>query len=225
MEDGGKVEEVVINKDGIKVKSVAQPKKKLTEAEWLAKHSESKEARSYKAGGDLSKYSQFIQDEFPASKRLANKFAKKYNLPFLVLVEKDNDDAIYLKEANGFYAFPKSYIDAHDVLYVTNDRLPTSKEMAQGGKVTFKEKSKAIAKKFVGKRVEPKYQKEYGKVYSKEEAGEVGNKIAGKMVAGEKMKKGGIANRGGIMLLAKQIRNEGESWKDALKRAGDELKK
>ena len=225
MEDGGKVEEVVINKDGIKVKSVAQPKKKLTEAEWLAKYSESKEARSYKAGGDLSKYSQFIQDEFPASKRLANKFAKKYNLPFLVLVEKGNDDAIYLKEANGFYAFPKSYIDAHDVLYVTNDRLPTSKEMAQGGKVTFKEKSKAIAKKFVGKRVEPKYQKEYGKVYSKEEAGEVGNKIAGKMVAGEKMKKGGIANRGGIMLLAKQIRNEGESWKDALKRAGDELKK
>ena len=225
MEDGGKVEEVVINKDGIKVKSVAQPKKKLTEAEWLAKHSESKEARSYKAGGDLSKYSQFIQDEFPASKRLANKFAKKYNLPFLVLVEKDNDDEIYIKEANGFYAFPKSYIDAHDVLYVTNDKLPTSKEMAQGGKVTFKEKSKAIAKKFVGKRVEPKYQKEYGKVYSKEEAGEVGNKIAGKMVAGEKMKKGGIANRGGIMLLAKQIRNEGESWKDALKRAGDELKK
>jgi hypothetical protein len=45
------------------------------------------------------------------------------------------------------------------------------------------------------------------------------------MVAKDKMKKGGITNRGGIMLLAKQIRNEAESWKDALKRAGDELKK
>ena len=294
---GGKVEEAIINKDGIRVRSVAQPKKKLTEAEWLAKHSESKEARSYKAGGDLSKYSEFIQYEFPASKRLANKFAKKYNLPFLVLVEKDNDDEIYIKEANGFYAFPKSYIDAHDVLYVTADK------MAEGG-VTFDEKSSSIANKFVGKAVEPKYQKEYGKVYSKEEANEVGDKIAGSMVAKEKMakggdfpdygetvdakdidydmksyfnrtnkklvittkdnkksngsvtkfyndlifvtkekhdiplkdirnvkileekmKKGGITNRGGIMLLAKQIRKENESWKDALKRAGEQLRK
>jgi hypothetical protein len=294
---GGKVEEATINKDGIRVRSVSQPKKKLTEAEWLAKYSESKEARSYKSGGDLSKYSEFIQDEFASSKRLANKFAKKYNLPFLVLVEKDNDDEIYVKEANGFYAFPKSYIDAHDVLYVTADK------MAEGG-VTFDEKSSSIAKKFVGKAVEPKYQKEYGKVYSKEEANEVGDKIAGSMVAKEKMKKGGdfpdygetvdakdidydmksyfnrtnkklvittkdnkksngsvtkfyndlifvtkekhdiplkdirnvkileekmakggVTNRGGIMLLAKQIRKENESWKDALKRAGEQLRK
>jgi len=269
MEKGGKVEEAIINKDGIRVRSVAQPKKKLTEAEWLAKHSESKEARTYKAGGDLSKYSEFIQDEFASSKKLANKFAKKYNLPFLVLVEKDNDDEIYVKEANGFYAFPKSYIDAHDVLYVTADK------MAEGG-VTFDEKSSSIAKKFVGKAVEPKYQKEYGKVYSKSEAKEVGDKIAGSMVAkvkmakggdvlppsktygeniyeamnkfkisdsearkkygqytinqwndllGKKMAKGGVTSRGGIMLLAKQIRKENESWKDALKRAGEQLRK
>jgi hypothetical protein len=218
MEKGGKIEEAIINKDGIRVRSVAQPKKKLTEAEWLAKHSESKEARTYKSGGDLSKYSEFIQDEFPASKKMANKFAKKYNLPFLVLVEKDNDDEIYIKEANGFYAFPKSYIDAHDVLYVTADK------MAEGG-ATFDEKSSSIAKKFVGKSVEPKYQKEYGKVYSKKESDEVGDKIAGSMVAKEKMKKGGVTNRGGIMLLAKQIRKENESWKDALKRAGEQLRK
>jgi hypothetical protein len=218
MEKGGKVEEAIINKDGIRVRSVSQPKKKLTESEWMAKHSESKEARSYKAGGDLSKYSEFIQDEFASSKKLANKFAKKYNLPFLVLVEKDNDDEIYVKEANGFYAFPKSYIDAHDVLYVTADK------MAEGG-ATFDEKSSAIAKKFEGKSVEPKYQKEYGKVYSKEEADKVGDKIAGSMVAKDKMKKGGVTSRGGIMLLAKQIRKENESWKDALKRAGEQLRK
>ena len=218
MEKGGKIEEAIINKDGIRVRSVAQPKKKLTESEWMAKHSESKEARSYKSGGDLSKYSEFIQDEFASSKKLANKFAKKYNLPFLVLVEKDNDDSIYVKEANGFYAFPKSYIDAHDVLYVTADK------MAEGG-ATFDEKSSAIAKKFEGKAVEPKYQKEYGKVYSKEEADKVGDKIAGSMVAKDKMKKGGVTSRGGIMLLAKQIRKENESWKDALKRAGEQLRK
>jgi hypothetical protein len=52
-----------------------------------------------------------------------------------------------------------------------------------GGDVTFKEKSNAIAKKFEGKKVEPKYQRTYGKTYDKEEAKEVGNKIAGKMKA------------------------------------------
>lgn len=52
-----------------------------------------------------------------------------------------------------------------------------------GGKTTFKEKATAIAKKFEGKKVEPKYQKEYGKTYDKAEAKEVGNKIAGSQKA------------------------------------------
>jgi hypothetical protein len=55
--------------------------------------------------------------------------------------------------------------------------------MAYGGKTTFAEKSRAIAKNFVGKSVEPKYQKEYGKTYDAKEAKEVGNKIAGKQKA------------------------------------------
>jgi len=87
-------------------------------------------------------------------------------------------------------------------------KKPTSKELAEkhnsgayefmeqdkmmsGGKTTFNEKSNAIAKRFEGKRVEPKYQKEYGKVYSKDEAKEVGNKITGSMVSKEKMMAGG----------------------------------
>jgi hypothetical protein len=41
------------NKDGIRVKSVAMPEKELTEAEWLAKHNESREARSYAVGGGV----------------------------------------------------------------------------------------------------------------------------------------------------------------------------
>lgn len=168
-----------------------------------------------------------------------------------------------------------------------------------GGKTTFKEKATAIAKNFEGKKVEPKYQKEYGKTYDKAEAKEVGNKIAGSQKAkydskmsgggeikiGDKIKvkasgvgedyvvvegidaknevltkkdnpnaylsvrdskgylweiylkeviefpsktksvKGGSTKRGGAMVLAKQIRKDGESWASALKRANEQMKK
>jgi len=45
--------------------------------------------------------------------------------------------------------------------------------------------------------------------------------IKEKMATGGETKKGG---KGGIMVLAKKIRKEGESWQDALKRAGQQLK-
>ena len=102
-----------------------------------------------------------------------------------------------------------------------------------GGKVSFAEKSRAIAKNFEGKRVEPKYQKEYGKTYDKSEAKEVGNKIAGAQKAkydakAEKgavvKKKVGNPNAGQSMLLAKKIRKDGEKWTDAVKRASAMLK-
>lgn len=98
--------------------------------------------------------------------------------------------------------------------------------MKEGGKVGFADKSKAIAKRFVGKKVEPKYQREYGKTYSKEEASEVGDKIVGKMVAKEKMMAGGKTKKGNgeAMLLAKKIRKDGEKWTDAVKRAWLQLK-
>lgn len=104
---------------------------------------------------------------------------------------------------------------------------------AGGGKVTFKEKATAIAKKFEGKRVEPKYQKEYGKTYDKEEAKEVGNKIAGSQKAkydakaekGAKVKKGSGNHRmKEVSNLAKKIRKDGEKWTDAIKRAYQQLK-
>ncbi len=97
-----------------------------------------------------------------------------------------------------------------------------------GGKTTFKEKATAIAKNFEGKKVEPKYQKEYGKTYDKAEAKEVGNKIAGSQKAkyDSKMSGGGsTTKRGGAMVLAKEIRKDGESWQSALKRANQQLKK
>lgn len=97
---------------------------------------------------------------------------------------------------------------------------------AGGGKTTFKEKATAIAKKFEGKKVEPKYQKEYGKTYDKAEAKEVGNKIAGSQKAkyDAKMSGGGSTKRGGAMQLAKEIRKEGESWASALKRANEQIR-
>jgi hypothetical protein len=226
-EDGGKVEEAIINKDGIKVKSVAMPEKKLSEAEWMEKHSETNEARAYKAGGNLTEYSEFIQQEYPASKRLANKFSKKHHEPYLVTVEKGNQDTINVRTARGFYEFPKDYQDAHEVLYATIEK------MNEGGKVTFAQKAKAIAKNFEGKQVEPKYQKEYGKTYDKAEAKEVGNKIAGAQKAkyDSKMKSGGkLTNHKGspkmneVVAIAKKIRKEGEAWASALKRAWAQVK-
>jgi hypothetical protein len=97
-----------------------------------------------------------------------------------------------------------------------------------GGKTTFKQKATAIAKSFEGKKVEPKYQKEYGKTYDKAEAKEVGNKIAGSQKAKNetKMSKDGSPKKsGGLMLLAREIRKDGETWQSALKRAGEQLKK
>lgn len=97
---------------------------------------------------------------------------------------------------------------------------------AGGGKTTFKEKATAIAKKFEGKEVEPKYQKEYGKTYDKAEAKKVGNKIAGSQKAkyDSKMSGGGSTKRGGAMQLAKEIRKDGESWQSALKRANEQMR-
>lgn len=109
---------------------------------------------------------------------------------------------------------------------LTYERHGYFKIMLSGGKTTFKQKATAIAKNFEGKKVEPKYQKEYGKTYDKAEAKEVGNKIAGSMKAkyDSKMSGGGKTKRGGAMVLAKQIRKEGESWSSALKRANEQMK-
>lgn len=111
---------------------------------------------------------------------------------------------------------------------LTYERYGYFKLMLTGGKTTFKEKATAIAKNFEGKKVEPKYQKEYGKVYDKAEAKEVGNKIAGSQKAkyDSKMSGGGsTTKRGGAMVLAKQIRKDGESWGNALKRANEQMRK
>jgi hypothetical protein len=61
----GNEEEVTyfLNKDGIKVRSKVEPKLKLSEAEWMAKHSESKEARVYAKGGAVYNKSKYLTKE------------------------------------------------------------------------------------------------------------------------------------------------------------------
>jgi hypothetical protein len=123
--------------------------------------------------------------------------------------------------------YPNTKGDIYTVDEFVYLELEAPKDFSNGGKTTFKQKSTAIAKSFEGKKVEPKYQKEYGKTYDKTEAKEVGKKIAGSQKAKyeTKMSKGGSPKKsGGIMILAKQIRKDGETWKSALNRAGEQLK-
>jgi len=127
-----------------------------------------------------------------------------------------------------------SISEVHDkVTKIWNEYYKSEKSYAGGGKVTFSEKAKAIAKNFEGKRVEPKYQKEYGKVYDSKEAKEVGNKIAGSQKAkydaklekgSEVKKKAGNPKMKATIDLAKKIRKDGEKWTDAVKRASLQLK-
>lgn len=162
-----------------------------------------------------------VVDDFFSKGKTAFNDLKKDVDGYMIVDGSSNDYKIIEK---GGMSLPKNRAYSKLGEKITEKQLP--KEYAKGG-TTFKEKSTAIAKKFVGKKVEPKYQKEYGKTYDKKEAQEVGNKIAGSQKAkyDSKMGKGGTTKRGGVMLLAKQIRKDGESWASAMKRAGEQLKK
>lgn len=138
--DGGKVPEFIVNKDGIRVSKMVEPKKKLSEKEWMAKHNESKEARAYKYGGKLDNYSDFVKDEFPKAKREANKYSKKYKVPYIVVVQK-NEDSIGVRTLYGFLDYPKSYQETYDVLY------ETKVDYEEGGNLETNIKSR-LAKNF-----------------------------------------------------------------------------
>jgi hypothetical protein len=69
----------------------------------------------------------------------------------------------------------------------------TDKWYAKGGKIGFEGLSNKVAKNYEGKKVAPKYRKEYGETYDKKEAKEVGDKVASKVYRQQlaKMEKGG----------------------------------
>lgn len=291
-ENGGGVknDEVTyfLNKDGIKVRSKVEPKRKLSEAEWMAKHNESKEARTYSFGGLFSKspmmsrpkridlnqqqvrlksgeYVQvlnqngdtlMVMDLTKLGTGTPPKYVKLSDVDMTSLAKGggvglignqksidmnkngkiDAEDFKLLRSSmNGAWRNERKHVNHNEDYEIRYARKKPSRtgykgkrKFGEGGGISnFERLSRVVAKNYEGKRVKPQYQKEYGKVYSKSEAKEVGNKVAGKMKmmkkaeSGSEVKKG---NRGGVMLLAKKIRKEGESWKDALKRAGQQLK-
>ena len=145
------------------------------------------------------------------------------------------DEDIDLKEDSRIRVRPSSFVskDKEGDWMMKKNSSKEARAYAGGGKVTFSEKAKAIAKNFEGKRVEPKYQKEYGKVYDTKEAKEVGNKIAGSQKASydSKAEKGAVVSKGkgnhkmkATTDLARKIRKDGEKWTDAIKRASQQLK-
>lgn len=160
---------------------------------------------------------------------------------FLAKGDLLTNDAIYLPKRNIMYVILKNgnKVKPTNGYWIKKDakgelfkpEKEDTETMSDGGKTTFAEKSSAIAKNFVGKSVEPKYQKQYGKRYDAKEAKEVGNKIAGKQKATydkKNMKRGGSTKQASRMTLltqkAKEIRKEGEAWRDALKRANAMMK-
>ena len=132
-------------------------------------------------------------------------YAKGGNLAGL-LTTKANTSAIRLKR------FDDKIADLSDDLENTKDTIGETQEFLRdiygkeityqdrldnrfekGGRLGFEGLAKKVAKRYEGKPVKAKYQKEYGKTYSKEEAMEVGRKVAAKVYGQQqaKMEMGG----------------------------------
>lgn len=201
------------------------------EGDWMMKKNSSKEARSYAGGGNVNS-----TDDYKLMRE--NKIVLLQGNPTIsgqILARKNALKEIELSEKAGesdvYPSMLENWKKNHNETIKKLEKL--KKSYFGGGKVTFSEKAKAIAKNFEGKRVEPKYQKEYGKVYDKDEAKEVGNKIAGsqkasydaKLEKGSEVKKGkGNHKMKATTDLARKIRKDGEKWTDAIKRASLQLK-
>jgi hypothetical protein len=124
------------------------------------------------------------------AKPIQNNYKEKWYEPKVFIVTDKSIYSISNVSSKKWEEIKKDSFDNN----LTYERYGYFKLMLSGGKTTFKEKATAIAKNFEGKKVEPKYQKEYGKVYDKAEAKEVGNKIAGSQKAKYDSKMSGGGN-------------------------------
>ena len=138
----------------------------------------------------------FLESEKELKKRqllLPSKFAKggslkRFNHKIGDLHDDLEDAKMSIDETQEFL----QDIYGKDITY--QDRLKY--QYAKGGRLGFDGLAKKVAKRYEGKPVKSKYQKEYGKTYSKEEAMEVGRKVAAKVYGQQqanmkKMAKGG----------------------------------
>lgn len=106
-DDGGEVT-YFVNKDGIRVRSVAKPDEELSEKEWMAKHSESNEARAYADGGKVNK-NFVLGDDIKITKPFpnGNLTGKKGKI---VEIAKNNTGVIYILVDGKRIAVTEEYI-------------------------------------------------------------------------------------------------------------------
>ena len=113
----------------------------------------------------------------------------------------------------------------------------TMDKMAKGGKIGFDGLARKVAKRYEGKSVPKKFQKEYGKTYDKKEAMEVGKKVAGKVYRQQQsMAKGGktqgyndrldesLGNRNSVEPIMKQSFKDRRNESEAMEKKGGKRK-
>jgi hypothetical protein len=133
-DDGGEVK-YFLNKDGIRVRSVAKPEKKLSEREWMAKHNESKEARSYAFGGFFGKSDMMSR---PKHVDLDDKQVRLKSGEYVQVLDQDGSSLMVMEVSKlGTGATPKmvtiadvdmtSFAGGGEVLYVDNFELDKDK--------------------------------------------------------------------------------------------------
>lgn len=219
LEDGGKIEKLafyVPKRNVVKVQLKTGKDVKVANGYWIKKGAKPIHTSKYDDGG-------FMADVYANGGVIGKEMTfNRHGEEEKGIIGEVNEDGSY----NVATKYSSILVEPHDVIAINDAPKKKGWLFEKGGKTTFKQKATAIAKNFEGKKVKPKYQKEYGKTYDKAEAKEVGNKIAGSQKAkyDSKMSAGGKTKRGGAMQLAKQIRKEGESWQSALKRANEQVR-
>ena len=90
-------------------------------------------------------------------------------------------DSKVMKNGGVIDAFNLQFIKDVPKTNLKVEKLNNKISYKKGGKIGFDALSKKVAKRYEGKAVPKKYQREYGKRYSKAEAQEVGDKVASKV--------------------------------------------
>ena len=231
----------------LRVRKPVMPKRKITEAEWMAKHNESKEARTYGFGGLFSKSSMMSR---PKPIDLNQQQVRLKSGEYVQVLSQQGDSLMVMELSKlGTGTAPK-YAKLSDVdmtslakgggvgLIGNQKRI----DMNKNGKIDaedFKLLRSSMNGAWRNERKHVNHNEDYEVRYARKKPARTGYKGKRKFATGgtvfknrvkptsQKMSSGAEVkktNRGGVMLLAKKIRKDGESWKDALKRAGQQLK-
>jgi hypothetical protein len=258
-DDGGNID--LTDDKRLRLRKPAMPKRKLTEAEWMAKHNDSKEARTYGFGGLFSKSAIMSR---PKPIDLNQQQVRLKSGEYVQVLNQQGDTLMVMDLSKLGTGTPPKYVKLSDVdmtslangggvgLIGNQKRI----DMNKNGKIDaedFKLLRSSMNGAWRNERKHVNHNEDYEVRYAKKKPSRTGYKgkrkfgegggistaerfkkvvaknreanrvkpMSQKMSSGAEVKK---ANRGGVMVLAKKIRKDGESWKDALKRAGQQLK-